>query len=654
MQLSGFRSLRSTLSWSILALALIPTLLTSFYLISRFQQLAEESAFSTLRQTANILANDIERDYQLLFTGLRSVSKDPDVIYASYTGVFGPKAKLKLADLAHMHPSAYGIFLVDKSGWPVEVVPTQFELLDLSPISARIDDYFANPIDATQKIETIKDAKFLDRVFKLHAPNIKQVKRVSDHMFVIYAPLWLSAVDRAEVHELVGALVVLMPVHAIYENANKKLKSAGSGETSMLDIISEDSLLNLESHQLVHDNFLSVKAPLTLAKHQAPVQIEMGIDRRNALAAIANLELKLWAIVGFLILLFAGVALIASRRIVSPLHKISGLVEQYSRADYHTYPLQLRFVELQRIVLVLDQMAERIQEDQRELEQRVEDRTHELKTTNEELTLTMERLKATQSQLVEAEKMSQLGQLVAGVAHEINTPVGVSVTAATLLQDEMGNIQAQISEGKLTRSGLDEHIAKTNQCAEMILSNLNRAAELIKNFKEVAVDQSSEQLREFNLHSYIRDLVSSLRPEFKHHKVSVDVRGDESLMLFSYPGAFSQILTNMMVNSVRHGFDQDNEHHIWVGFRVKDSFLELTYHDDGKGVDEENLKRLFDPFYTTRRASGGTGLGLHIVYNVVSQKLGGTIGASSAPGEGITFTLVLPLTPPVQSVTAVE
>ncbi|RCU50307.1 MULTISPECIES: sensor histidine kinase [Corallincola] len=646
MQFNRGRSLRGTLSWIILSAALIPTLLTSYYLIDRFQRVAEETAFSSLKLTANVLANDIERAYQLLFASLHNTSQDPDVIYAAYTGVFGPKAKLKLAALSEMHPAAYGIFLVDKSGWPVEVVPTSFELLPLDPLNSEIEQFFADPVNATQKITDLNDVAYLDRIFSLKEKDRKIISRTSDHMFVVYSPLWVSAVDRAEAHELVGAIIVLLPVHAIFENANTLLKQAGSGQIEMLDILSDDSLLRLEAQHIATDDFRTIQIPLKLSHQHTPIEIVMGIDRSQALASVKDLELQQWTIVSILALLFAGIALFASRRLVKPLLKISGLVERYAKADYHAQTLKLPFIELQRIALVLDQMAERIQDDQRELEMRVASRTRELQTTNEELTSTMERLRATQDQLVEAEKMSQLGQLVAGVAHEINTPVGVSVTAATLLQDEMTQLNKAAGENQLTRSGLEQHIDKTTQCAEMILSNLNRAAELIRNFKEVAVDQSSEQKRFFVLLDYIKDLLTSLSPEFKNHKVEITTTGDESLTLNSYPGAFSQVLTNMIVNSVRHGFDPQQQHHISIHFHTDTENLILDYQDDGKGVEEKALKRLFDPFYTTRRASGGTGLGLHIVYNVVRQKLGGTIQASSQIGHGVRFQLTLPLNPP--------
>lgn len=177
----------------------------------------------------------------------------------------------------------------------------------------------------------------------------------------------------------------------------------------------------------------------------------------------------------------------------------------------------------------------------------------------------------------------------------------------------------------------------------MILGNLQRAAALIKNFKQVAVDQSSEEKRVFPLKEYLMDVVSSLTPKLKKRpELTVEIAGDDDVRLNSYPGVFSQIVANLLINSLRHGFEPGQSGNIRLQFAVKHDQLRMIYRDSGKGVDAAVLKKIFDPFYTTRRAEGGSGLGLYIVFNLVTQKLKGTIKCESEPGHGIAFFINIP------------
>lgn len=274
-----------------------------------------------------------------------------------------------------------------------------------------------------------------------------------------------------------------------------------------------------------------------------------------------------------------------------------------------------------------------------ELNQSLEAQVEERNRTNQTLSLTLEQLRTTQQQLVQVEKMASLGGLVAGVAHEINTPVGIGVTAASTLASHTQEIKRQFEQEALTASGLNAYLDMASQSTEILLSNLQRAASLIQSFKQVAVDQSNLDHRRFNVADYTQEILLSLRPKLKQRDISVDLTCPESFVIDTYPGVFSQILTNLVMNSLIHAFGPEESGRIEIEVTPTDDGMALRYADDGCGIAEENLKRIFDPFFTTRRGAGGSGLGMHIVFNLITQQLGGQIKVQSAPGEGTCFDI---------------
>jgi signal transduction histidine kinase len=256
---------------------------------------------------------------------------------------------------------------------------------------------------------------------------------------------------------------------------------------------------------------------------------------------------------------------------------------------------------------------------------------------------TMQRLKDTQRQLVQTEKMASLGGLVAGVAHEINTPVGVGVTAASTLKSRTKDFQESFENKSLTTTGLKQYIEMATLSSRMILTNLERAAELIRSFKQVAVDQTSAEHREFELAGYLNEVLLSLGPKLKATKHVVEVNCPSGIMVDSYPGAFAQIMTNLIMNTLIHGFEHKEEGKITINVSLKEGEIHLHYEDDGVGVSVENQAKIFDPFYTTKRGFGGSGLGLHVVYNLVTHTLKGHITMNSKPGEFLAYDITFPL-----------
>jgi len=270
------------------------------------------------------------------------------------------------------------------------------------------------------------------------------------------------------------------------------------------------------------------------------------------------------------------------------------------------------------------------------LEQKVAERTQELSDA-------LEHLKTAQSQLVESEKMASLGGLVAGVAHEINTPIGIGVTAASTLADRTTETATAYGNKQLKGSALKAYLNMAQSSSNLILNNLNRAAELIQSFKQVAVDQSNLEKRSFAVKEYIKAALINLKPHLKKTPHKITVNGDEQIKLNNYPGAFSQTITNLVMNSVRHAYPKGGAGKLCFELKLDSERLIVEYSDDGCGIPTENRDKIFEPFFTTARAKGGTGLGLHIIFNLVTQKMQGTISVQSEVGVGTTFILNLPL-----------
>lgn len=284
------------------------------------------------------------------------------------------------------------------------------------------------------------------------------------------------------------------------------------------------------------------------------------------------------------------------------------------------------------------------------LEAKVELRTQELTALNQELRAmnetaiqTLNELRHTQEQLIEEAKMASLGRLVAGVAHEINTPVGVSVTAASYQDEQVKRMRELYQSGKLARSEMETFLAETEQSTKILLTNLARAAELINSFKKVSVDQSDETKRWFNVVEYLHEIVLTLRPKFKKTKLKIEIEGDPKLRIYGPPGAFAQVVANLLDNSLLHAYGPDEEGRIRIVLHTENDVFSMKYMDDGKGMEKEVMRHIFDPFFTTRRGQGGTGLGLHIVYSIVTQVFKGRVECESEPGQGCNFRLSFPL-----------
>jgi PAS domain S-box-containing protein len=285
-----------------------------------------------------------------------------------------------------------------------------------------------------------------------------------------------------------------------------------------------------------------------------------------------------------------------------------------------------------------------ITEFNEQLEGKVQERTRSLSDANEQLGQAYDDLKQAQQTLVESEKMASLGSLVAGVAHEINTPIGISVTASSYLQEQVTAFKQHLDAKQLSRSYLNEFTLNLDESMQLLQSNLRRASELIASFKQVAVDQSSEARYSFNVSDNLHQVVVSLGHKLKKAQCELDIQCDPKLSLYSFPGSFTQIYSNLILNSIHHGFDDwDRPKKITIRVERRDERLVIDYSDNGRGIPAAILPRIFDPFVTSKRGQGGSGLGCHIIYNLVVQLLRGRIHCSSDPGHGAQFHISVPM-----------
>lgn len=303
-------------------------------------------------------------------------------------------------------------------------------------------------------------------------------------------------------------------------------------------------------------------------------------------------------------------------------------------------------ISLVRDVTEERRVRQQIQELNAGLELRVAERTADLQHANRELSQTLASLQQAQRQLVQSEKLAALGALVAGVAHELNTPIGNGLTVASTFEHRVQELAARVQAG-IRRSELNQFLVDAQQGADILLRNLTRASELIHSFKQVSVDRTSSQRRRFQLAELVAEILTTLSPSMRKSACKVERDIDPGLVMDSYPGPLGQVLTNLVNNAMLHAFGEGEAGSIVIQARALDEArLLLEFSDNGRGIKTEDLNHVFEPFFTTRLGQGGSGLGLHIAHNLVSHVLGGSIEVHSAPGQGARFTLTLPLCAP--------
>jgi len=361
----------------------------------------------------------------------------------------------------------------------------------------------------------------------------------------------------------------------------------------------------------------------------------------------------------FLSLLIAfGISQWLFNKTTQPMVKLSDDIGQISQSrDYQTQLAKQPYKELdilaKNINLLLLRTEKHInnfveeqehtQSKNQALENRLSARTDALKESNQELLSTLEKLHEFQGQLVETEKMASLGDMVAGIAHEVNTPIGLGVTASSLLADKLSELKMAFDNKTLKSSQLKKFLTDGDENVAIIFRNLERAAKLISSFKKVAVDQTSAESRTFNVRGLLDEVLLTLSAKLESANVAISVNCPADLQINSKPGPINQILINLILNSIYHAFDGLDHGKITINIMHLSEQLHVNYSDDGLGIDESIKAKIFDPFTTTKRGSGGSGLGMHLVYNLVTQALGGHITLENEHERGVSFDITFPV-----------
>ncbi|RTL46349.1 MAG: HAMP domain-containing histidine kinase [Burkholderiales bacterium] len=377
-------------------------------------------------------------------------------------------------------------------------------------------------------------------------------------------------------------------------------------------------------------------APLLQAK-QAEVWRTVW---RSGLTLTLSLVLMLWVL---------------QRYVLRPMTELTGAAEALA-AGRLEQPLRVGGAdEIARVGMAMERMRqallsafEALRQHNLNLEETVAQRTAELTTSNAELHEALKTLQKAQRELVESEKLASLGRLVAGVAHELNTPLGNALTVVSALDDRYKQLEAMLSGAvQLRRSTLEELARDTRRGQDILQRNVQKAADLVRDFKQVAIDQTADLRRDFELAKVVEDVLVMVEPSFKHTPYIIDTDLCRGVMMNSYPGALGQVLTNLLMNALLHAFEGLDHGRVTVRcLPVQGGEVELVVSDDGRGMDESVRRRIFDPFFTTKLGTGGSGLGMHIVHSIVINVLGGQIEVRSAPSQGTQMVIHLPLVAP--------
>jgi signal transduction histidine kinase len=415
------------------------------------------------------------------------------------------------------------------------------------------------------------------------------------------------------------------------------LSQQRSGEAIDNDLVlSQTRPIQRDGREIAKLTVRMSAAPLVQAK-QAEVWRTVW---RSGLTLTLSLVLMLWVLQRYVLrpmtALTSAAEALAAGRLEQPL-RVGG-ADEIARVG----------MAMERMRQALLSAFEALRQHNLNLEGTVAQRTAELTASNAELQEALSTLQKAQRELVESEKLASLGRLVAGVAHELNTPLGNALTVVSALDDRYKQLEAMLSgTAQLRRSTLEELARDTRRGQDILQRNVQKAADLVRDFKQVAIDQTADLRRDFELAKVVEDVLVMVEPSFKHTPFVIDTDLCRGVMMNSYPGALGQVLTNLLMNALLHAFEGLDRGRVTVRcLPANGGEVELTVIDDGRGMDESIRRRIFDPFFTTKLGTGGSGLGMHIVHSIVINVLGGQIEVQSAPGQGTQMLMRLPLVAP--------
>lgn len=611
---------------AIFGAAILPVLLLSIILLNQLNQHYAQQISSAIEAKLELLSNRFINDVELFRANLEQISTDQNVILVPKNAVFSVKVNERITSYRESTQAVDLIQVYDKVQWPVETTPSVFQ-------------FFTDPVLSESIVEFTNERNIYKKFVYLELEKLAEAlghpEEVSWKQFLMYG-IRLDQFNETNPDDAIinGVLVGVISIKKLIEQFPFKPHERLSVIRNGVEVvIREEITLDEEDWEFGQSDVNLAGEAFTL---------KYGIRKSVAYSAQNNafgtVILFLIAIIGIAI----AIVLFLSDRISKPIKSLVEVVSHYGYGDDQFPVPEFTINELTELRNGLVKMNDVIQQGKEDLEGKVDSRTKELASANGQLQDNLDTMQTMQNQLVEQEKMALLGQLVAGVAHEINTPLGIALTACSSLASETSGIETVYKEGKLSQSDFKRYLEHCLESTDLAQRNLRRAADLIQNFKLVSADRSHGEEREFELKEYLHGLVDTLWPEIKKYKPEVNLEMDEHLEVKTYPGVLAHVFTNLILNSTIHGFKDHENNRINISAEVNEEYLVLAYSDNGQGISDEVKSKIFEPFFTTKRGKGGTGLGMHIVYNQITQKLHGHVKIEDNDPTGVRFILELP------------
>ncbi|MDX1391482.1 MAG: hypothetical protein R3241_03805, partial [Rheinheimera sp.] len=508
--------------------AMIPTLLLSSLLISAFRTIQADEQIKKQRAETDKAVLQLSFELEKFALQLQQLSTDSNATLAASSGIFAQNARNRLLQIADQHPLAKAVLLIDKTSWIVEAVPVEAMVLSLQPLQSHLSELFAQDYAATSTTYVLSS----DTLSQVLLAKADTQAVVAAELIVMQMPLKLTDTrDTDPRSKLTGALIALLPVHSI-----KAMLEQYAPDANLHNIYWQQRGLLTSSPPA--DDSVITRSQLHVPGLVMPLTIEFTTTKADALRAITTLTYRFALITAVFLLVILLIGWVFVQRQVKPITALSRLVERYTEGDLHQPRQHFVFTEFEQISAVLHTMGLKLKEHQDLLEGRVEQRTAQLQQAVTELNQMNTELMKTQQQLIESEKLSQIGILVAGVAREITAPITKSLDAITTIQHQQVQLDQAVKTSTLKKSTFDAYLRESKHAVTLLHQHLQRAEELIQSFKAVAVDQSSEQRRNFNLYDYLQQIILSLRYELGQQDVKVEIKGDKMMVLQSYPGSF--------------------------------------------------------------------------------------------------------------------
>jgi len=463
--------------------------------------------------------------------------------------------------------------------------------------------------------------------------------RIESNLIADYLSVPMAFFDFQEVKKRADSVIKNKDIKQfiIYDEEKKVVIS--SHKTENLSFNKKTPKIEIVSNSILPWKFGTLKSLTHIKQHNeilGYIYIEMTTDTLSKyfINSITN------SFIFFTILMFL-VYIISrnmSKKILEPVLSLADIAQKVTQTkDYSIRVPHSHIHEMQILYNAFNELLKDTQFLTNNLEDRVKQRTLELEES-------LKTIEQAQAQLVESEKMAALGSLVSSLAHEVNTPLGNAVTGSSIVTLETNNLMHLMQDGNMKKSDLQNALVTLSKTSKALEVSLARAADLIRSFKRISIDQSVEQMQRFYLYDYIENIIITFENSLKRNSIAIKLEGDTTLQINSYPGVYAQIITNLIQNSIMHGFEEKvDDAKISITFIKDGENLILAYKDNGLGMSEEIKKIAFEPFTTTKRNQGGTGLGLSILYNLVTQKLKGTIQLTSKAREGVLFEITAPL-----------